>query len=136
MTIGELATAAAVPTSTLRYYDRIGLVPAERSGGGHRVYRVGALKRVRLVGACQKAGFSLEEIARLLDPSAEPDSWRMLAHGKVAELLGRIEELDDARRMVEAALGCGCQRLDSCDRIPHGAGADWWRLTTDSKGAL
>jgi MerR family transcriptional regulator, redox-sensitive transcriptional activator SoxR len=83
LTIGELAARSGLPTSTLRYYDRIGLVPATGRSGGQRRYDPKVLQRLRSVTLCQRAGFSLEEIGRLLD-GGRP--WQALAGRKVEEL--------------------------------------------------
>jgi DNA-binding transcriptional MerR regulator len=76
---------------------------------------------VRFVGPEQSCsasgpGFTLEEIARLLD-GAPP--WQRLARQKLKELDGRIDELRRAVGLLESALECGCRRLETCDRAEH-----------------
>ena len=67
-TIGQLARAAGVPTSTVRYYERIGLVrPAGRTAGNYRVYGEEALECLRFIRAAQATGFALEDISALLN---------------------------------------------------------------------
>jgi MerR family mercuric resistance operon transcriptional regulator len=67
-TIGELAKAADVATSTLRYYERRGLVePDNRSSGNYRLYDPETLERVRFIRAAQATGFTLDDVAMLLD---------------------------------------------------------------------
>jgi DNA-binding transcriptional MerR regulator len=116
LSIGEAASRTGVPASTLRYYDRIGLVPATGRSGGKRRYDRGALQRVQVVVVCQRAGFTLEETARLLDGTPP---WQRLARGKLQELEGRIDELRQAVGLLQSALECGCRRLETCGRIPH-----------------
>lgn len=111
LSIGELAERAGVATSTLRYYDRIGLVPPGVRQNGRRRYHVDALRRLEIVKACQQAGFSLEEIADLLRAGS---GWQSLAHRKRAELGVRIEELQRAQQLLDAALACGCADLENC----------------------
>ncbi len=66
-TIGQLARAAQVPTSTVRYYERRGLVrPESRSEGNYRVYAEGALEQLLFVRSAQAAGFTLSNISALL----------------------------------------------------------------------
>ncbi len=66
-TIGQLARAAQVPTSTVRYYERRGLVrPETRSEGNYRVYTEGALDQLLFVRSAQAAGFTLSNISALL----------------------------------------------------------------------
>ena len=67
-TIGQLARAADVPTSTVRYYERRGLLwPGSRSKGNYRIFGTDALKRLRFVRSAQAAGFTLSDITALLD---------------------------------------------------------------------
>ena len=66
-TIGLLAKAASVPTSTVRYYDRRGLLkPQARTHGNYRLYDELALRRLHFVRSAQAAGFTLSDIAVLL----------------------------------------------------------------------
>ena len=116
LSIGEASSRVGLPTSTLRYYDRIGLVPATGRSGGKRRYDQRAVKRIRAVVLCQRAGFRLEEIASLLD-AAPP--WQNLAKAKLIELNTRIEELQQTVALLQSALECGCRRLETCDRAAH-----------------
>jgi len=81
LTIGELAKAADVPISTVRYYERAEILkPSGRSAGNYRVYSEHELERLRFIRAAQATGFRLEDIKALL---------RSAACGKVQ---GLIEE--------------------------------------------
>ncbi|MCH8077789.1 MAG: heavy metal-responsive transcriptional regulator [SAR324 cluster bacterium] len=63
MYIGEAASKAETTIKTLRYYERIGLIPpAPRSNGRFRVYHEDTVERVRFIRKAQALGFSLEEI--------------------------------------------------------------------------
>jgi MerR family transcriptional regulator, redox-sensitive transcriptional activator SoxR len=83
MTIGELAAHTGVPASTLRYYDRIGLVPATGRSGGQRRYDAKVIGRVRAVTLCQRSGFT---------PALECGCRRLESCGRAAHLatLGRL----------------------------------------------
>ena len=66
-TIGQLARAAALPTSTVRYYERQGLLqPARRAENNYRVYRHDMLQRLRFIRAAQATGFTLDDVRTLL----------------------------------------------------------------------
>lgn len=66
-TIGDLADAAGVPITTVRYYERRGLlVPDGRTEGNFRLYAPEALDRLRFIRSAQQAGFTLKNIATLL----------------------------------------------------------------------
>ena len=116
LTIGELAARTGLPTSTLRYYDRIGLLPATGRSGGQRRYGPKVIQRARAVILCQRSGFSLEETGRLLD-GGRP--WQALARRKVEELQGRIAELEQTTALLRSAMECGCRSLDTCGRAAH-----------------
>jgi MerR family redox-sensitive transcriptional activator SoxR len=66
LTIGEVAARAGVATSSLRFYEREGLLHATRSAGGQRRYDRSVLRRVAFVRAAQRVGLSLEEIRAAL----------------------------------------------------------------------
>ncbi len=67
-TIGELAKQVGVPTSTVRYYERRGLLmPGDRSASNYRLYSQHALERLQFMRAAQAAGFTLSDISVLLD---------------------------------------------------------------------
>lgn len=118
LTIGQVADQAGVATSALRYYDERGLVEPATRISGQRRYDPRVLRRLRILDLCQRAGFTLAEIEELLDGAGD---WRPLAEGKLAELDERIRELQDAKRLVQAALDCDCAHLEGCDRTAHDA---------------
>ncbi len=67
-TIGELAKRVGIPTSTVRYYERRGLLmPGDRSGSNYRLYGQDALDRLQFMRAAQAAGFTLSDISVLLE---------------------------------------------------------------------
>ena len=64
ISIRNVAQQSGVPASTLRYYEKLGLIASEREGSGeHRRYRELVLQRINYITLAQRAGFSLEEIA-------------------------------------------------------------------------
>ena len=70
-TIGELAAAAGVPTSTVRYYERIALLRSQgRTGSNYRYYGSAGLQRLRFICDGQAAGLSLDDLATMLKLSA------------------------------------------------------------------
>lgn len=96
-TIGELARLAGVPTSTLRYYERAGLVrPSGRSEGNYRLYGETDLERLRFIRAAQATGFALDDMTALLDHRHATAS----SCHEVQELIRhRLEEVE--RRMAD-----------------------------------
>lgn len=67
-TVGEMAKMLGVPASTLRYYDKEGLLPfVERSASGIRMFRESDLEWLRVIGCMKKAGMSLRDIRQYME---------------------------------------------------------------------
>ncbi len=134
MTIGRLAQAADVPTTTVRYYERIGLLaPAGRTSSNYRFYGDSALERLRFIRAAQSNGFTLDDVATLLAFRDRPDSVcgdvQKLIERRADDLERRIAELRDLRRTLTSMLEeCRrSQRDDACQAIDR-----LERVSTDS----
>jgi DNA-binding transcriptional MerR regulator len=122
---GQVAAQAGVNFQTLRYYERRGLLtPSERTPGGHRVYAPEAVTLLRVIKAAQRLGFSLEEVAELLeagrhrhgqpaDPGLAPH-----ARAKLAEIQARIADLRTIQSALQAVLEVGCDDLITCAATP------------------
>lgn len=110
MTIGKLARAAGVNVETVRYYQRIGLMPLPERRGGFRYYGQQELERLRFIKRAQRLGFSLKEIRGLLetDPGACAEVARQAERLK-ARIEREIEQLEAMRRNLEALLEA-CRR--------------------------
>jgi DNA-binding transcriptional MerR regulator len=127
--ISELADQVGVPVSTVRYYERIGLMgtPA-RTGSGYRDYDDASATRLLFVSRARRLGLSCEQIAELLsvwggrDCTSAHDRVARLVHDKQAEIVARIEELtafaaqlDGVRASLEASPPpAACQTDLSC----------------------
>lgn len=75
MKIGEIAALTRVDTQTLRYYEKIGLLPAPlRAANGYRSYPDQTVERIRFIRHCRALDISLEEVAHILALSARPDA--------------------------------------------------------------
>lgn len=96
--IGEVCRLTGLSADTLRYYERIGLLPkVARTPSGIRVYGERDLSRLRFIQRAQKMDFSLDEIGKLLtmreNPQHARDAVRQLTARKIAEVEARLEEL-------------------------------------------
>ena len=106
MRTGEVASEAAVNIQTLRYYERRGLLPVPpRRESGYRVYGNDAVLIVRFVKRAQELGFSLDEVATLLElagggPEA-CEATQRVAEVRIAELDHRLAELSAMRDSLE-----------------------------------
>ncbi|GAA2724510.1 MULTISPECIES: MerR family transcriptional regulator [Streptomyces] len=101
--VGQVADFAGVTVRTLHHYDEIGLlVPSGRSHAGHRRYEDADLDRLQQILFYRELGFSLDEVAALLDdPDADPMAHLRRQH----ELLqGRIDRLQQMAAAVEHAM--------------------------------
>jgi MerR family redox-sensitive transcriptional activator SoxR len=121
MTIGELAAQSGKPASTIRYWERIGVLPEPARVSGQRRYASDAvhwLTMLRLAWAC---GFRLDEMAHLLHgfgPGVTPlRRWHELARRKPQGLDERIARLKAMRRVVDRVLQCRCIESSECERI-------------------
>jgi DNA-binding transcriptional MerR regulator len=123
LTIGELATRADVAATTLRYYERIGLIQSPARVGGQRRYDDSIVARLDVIRLCKAAGFALDEIQLLFadDAPGRPAS-RALAETKLVEIDTRIAELQRAREIIEWGMQCTCPSIDdcTCGIHPHG----------------
>jgi MerR family mercuric resistance operon transcriptional regulator len=114
MTIGKLAATGGVGVETVRYYQRRGLLaepPRDGLYGGVRRYGADDARRLRFIRSAQGAGFTLDQIAELLDLDARDDRPRAreLARDRIAALDARIAELTTARDSL-AKLARECSR--------------------------
>jgi MerR family mercuric resistance operon transcriptional regulator len=123
-TIGQLAKAAGVPTSTVRFYERTGLLhPDGRSGGNYRQYTQQALERLRFIRSAQATGFSLDDVRDLLkltDSDKLPcDDIAALTRKRLEEVRTRLKELRRVERVLTESLENCCRGTspDLCDRI-------------------
>ncbi len=116
--IGEAASRAGISTATIRYYERVELMPrAPRSAGGYRLYSERALQELKFIRRAQALGFSLEETRGLLRLSRNgeaPCSRVMsLAAHHLTVLDKRIEQLRAFRQRLADALDRW--RADRCE---------------------
>jgi len=117
MRIGELARRAGVGVETVRYYQRIGLLPTpERPYGGTRQYFVDALRRLTFIRRAQGLGFTLEEIGALLQLSRKDCADVQRATSRKLHLVR--EKIADLQRM-EGVLAAALARCKA--RGPHAA---------------
>ena len=116
--MNEVARAAGVNRETLRYYERRGLLEApERSPGGHRLYDDRAVQNLRIIKAAQRLGFTLEEVADLLEVgrrSGRNASLQARAQDKLAEVEERLADLETIRANLVAAIDAGCDDVHQC----------------------
>ena len=119
MRIGELARAAGLNPRTLRYYERIGLLPpAGRTDAGYRRYTAGDARRLAFIRRAQGLGLSLAAIAEILavrDGGAAPcGRVRALGEVRVAEIDRRIAELRALREELARVVAIAREVEPAC----------------------
>jgi MerR family mercuric resistance operon transcriptional regulator len=118
--IGELSKQSDVNIETIRYYEKIGVMPAPgRSASGYRIYGADHLKRLSFVRRSRQLGFSLDEIRdllRLVDGHAYTCAEvQALTLNHVAEIRRKIADLKRLERvMAEMAAQCSGERAPEC----------------------
>jgi MerR family redox-sensitive transcriptional activator SoxR len=125
LSIGEVARVAGVATSTLRYYEKAGLLPAPPRAGGQRRYDTRVLGRIRIIRLARDAGFTVEETRVFLsglDSEGTPAArWRKMAARKMAELDAWMNRLEQMKSILAASFRCDCRRIEDCERIAAAA---------------
>jgi len=117
--IGEVATRSGVAASALRFYESEGLIAAERSAGGRRMFPRHVLRRVAFIRVAQRVGLSLDEIAEalsLLPPDRAPTvrEWARISGTWRARIDEEIAALERTRDDLTSCIGCGCLSLNRC----------------------
>ena len=126
LSIGELSRRTGVNIETIRYYERIGMLPAPpRTASGRRVYGPAETRSLTFIRRSRELGFTLDEIRALLALSADDGKntcaeVRQLAashladvRAKIADLRAMAEVLSDAVRRCDAGKLPGCPLIDA-----------------------
>lgn len=104
MNIGEAATHTGLPAKTIRYYEDIGLVTADRRDNGYRSYDTSHIHKLRFLGRSRSLGFSVEECRQLLslyeDQNRSSASVKALALHKLEEIDKKIADLQGLRETL------------------------------------
>ena len=105
LTIGEVADRAHVATSTIRYYERRGLLVADARKSGQRRYQIATLRRLVFIGMLQDAGLALDDIDGILR-AKNVGEWKPIAARRLEVLDEQIARLNEARDYLAGALFC------------------------------
>ena len=93
MKIGELANVTDVPVETIRYYEKIGLLPApDRSSNGYRTYRTSHLDRLLFIKRCRSLDMAQDEIRELIQLSETPEADCQEVDALLARHLNHVRE--------------------------------------------
>lgn len=122
---GQVADVAGVNLQTLRYYERRGLLTEpRRSPGGHRLYPPETVTTLRVIKTAQRLGFTLDEIAELLEAGAHRHGHRRdaglhaRAQAKLTEVERKLADLTIIRDTLRQAITAGCDDMVACADSP------------------
>jgi MerR family redox-sensitive transcriptional activator SoxR len=113
-----VARRAGVATSSIRYYERIGLLPPADRLHGQRRYGTEVLGRLGFIGVAQSAGFKLAEIRELIDgvdsANGMGGQMRSLSTRKLDEVEALLQRTLAMKGWLEVAQACGCADPAEC----------------------
>lgn len=130
MKIGEAAAASGCHLETVRYYERIGLLPAPpRTSGGYRDYRPADVDRLRFVSRGRDLGFSLQEIRSLLrlaeNEALSCQEVDRLARAHLEDVRTRLDDLQrmasELERVIHSCDGDKCGQCTILETLRHPA---------------
>jgi MerR family transcriptional regulator, redox-sensitive transcriptional activator SoxR len=126
MPIGELARAAGLAPSAIRYYEKAGLLPKPGRQSGQRRYGAESAARLRIIQLARDAGFTIAETRTFLAGFSQATTpaarWRALAERKLAELEAQSRRIARMRKLLESSFHCGCLRIEDCERAIAASG--------------
>ena len=119
LTVGDVARRSGLAVSAIHFYERKGLISADRTSGNQRRYGRDVLRRLALIRAAQEVGLPLSEVADALSalPSGRtptPADWRRIASAWADRLDARIRILQRLRHDLDGCIGCGCLSMQRC----------------------
>lgn len=104
MNIGTASRKSGLPPKTIRYYEEIGLVTADRRGNGYRDYSEADVRRLNFLHRARDLGFTVEECRQLLslydDDHRESSEVKALAEARLADIERRIAELNSLKHAL------------------------------------
>lgn len=128
LSIGDLAKATETKIETIRYYERIGLLPEPaRTSGNYRSYETAHFLRLGFIRRARELGFSIEQVRELLSMSDQKDrscaQVDAIAREHLAEVDEKISSLKSLRRELDAIIRqCHSGTIKEC-RIIDALGA-------------
>lgn len=116
LTIGQVAQQSGVASTTIRYYERIGLLAQTERLNGRRCYSSTIFAQLQAIQTAQQLGFSLSEIQDLLQKENQPlpQRWQELAYQKIDELETLIQQAQRMQESLRKGLQCSCENLSDC----------------------
>jgi MerR family mercuric resistance operon transcriptional regulator len=120
MPIGELSRLSGVNIETIRYYERIKMVPApQRTASGHRVYGAIELRMLSFIRRSRELGFSLNEIRALLrlgaPGKASCNEVKVIATHRLEDIRAKLSDLRKLERLLAKTVArCSGKKAPNC----------------------
>lgn len=120
LTIGQLAVAMGTKVETIRFYEKVGLLPAPaRTAGNYRAYDQGHLNRLSFIRRSRDLGFSVDQVRALLgladDRDRSCEAIDIIAKEHLNEIDRKIADLHALRRELDSMITqCSCGTVADC----------------------
>ncbi|SDD61211.1 MerR family transcriptional regulator [Paraburkholderia lycopersici] len=120
--IGTLSELSGVNIETIRYYEKVGLLPAaSRAGNGYRQYDDASVERLAFVRRGRELGFTIDEIRGLLALAHHPDqpcsNADRMTRSHLEAIEGKIRDLQRMRRALRQVVDCRGQTAEHCQLL-------------------
>jgi len=116
--IGDVAKQLNMPSSTIRYYEKRGLIPSPARVSGKREFDKGVLATLRFIQLCQTAGFSINEISHLIEQFNRGPGKSGVCQPSVISKRKEIKKQIAELKQIDAVLGemtkCRCESIEQC----------------------
>jgi len=115
MRISDVAKSLGIPVSTIRYYERKGIIPTPAREGKNRSFSDKDVRAIQFVRDAQSVGFSLKAIFELLSDNWDSANLSQLATQHRQTIRQQIETLQRMERALSMLESCRCRTLDQCN---------------------
>ncbi|MBO1901912.1 redox-sensitive transcriptional activator SoxR [Leucobacter weissii] len=119
LSVGEMSARTGVAVSALHYYERLGLIAAERTSGGQRRYPRHMLRRVALISVAKRLGIPLADVQEAfaevpLTSTPSHTDWQRASRRWKRTLEQRRRGIEQLERELTGCIGCGCLSMRAC----------------------
>jgi MerR family transcriptional regulator, redox-sensitive transcriptional activator SoxR len=119
LSVGEMSRRTGVTPSALRFYEELGLIASERTGGNQRRYPRHMLRRVSLISVAKRLGIPLSDVQAVfetvpLDVTPSHADWQRASRQWKAQLEDRRHGIERLERELTGCIGCGCLSMRAC----------------------
>jgi MerR family transcriptional regulator, redox-sensitive transcriptional activator SoxR len=119
LTVGEMSRRTGVAPSALRFYEDLGLIASQRTGGNQRRYARHMLRRVSLISVAKRLGIPLADVQSAfesvpLDTTPSHDDWQRASRLWKRQLEERRLGIERLEQELTGCIGCGCLSMKAC----------------------